>query len=316
MSGPMGMRMAHRGGIGPDFPPAGGYSVQRVDEYFIARFVAMASPCEILVDSDDRSDALLAARIAECEAGRIERKFSRYRSDNEIHKINNAEGSPVEVDSETSLLIDYAATCYDVSDGMFDITSGVLRRVWKFDGGHYVPPEDDVREALRHVGWHRVTWDGRTLTMPPRMEIDFGGIGKEYAVDRTAALIAARMERPFLVNFGGDLFASGPRRGDRPWIVGVDDPSRTGEGVLYQVDLTRGGLATSGDARRFVMWRGRRLGHILSPKTGWPVMDAPSAVTVIDRTCLEAGTLSTLAILQGPRARSFLEEQGVEFRIL
>jgi thiamine biosynthesis lipoprotein len=86
--------------------------------------------------------------------------------------------------------------------------------------------------------------------------------------------------------------------------------------ALYRIELPQGGLATSGDARRYVLWKGKRLGHILNPKTGWPVEDAPRAVTVLSRTCLEAGTLSTLAYLQGPRARDFLEEQGVQFWLL
>ena len=96
----------------------------------------------------------------------------------------------------------------------------------------------------------------------------------------------------------------------------MDDPERTGEAALYRIDLTRGGLATSGDARRFVTWQGRRLGHILDPRTGWPVEDAPRSITVLAPTCVEAGTLSTLAYLRGPGARAFLEEQAVEFRIL
>jgi len=255
-------------------------------------------------------------RIAEAEALRVERTFSRYRTGNVIHRINHARGRPVEVDEETAHLIDYAVTCHEMSDGMFDITSGVLRRVWKFDGGDRVPSEAAVREALQQVGWGRVTWENRTLTMPAGMEIDLGGIGKEYAVDRAAALIAAAIPDPFLVNFGGDLFASGPRRGNRAWGVGLDDPERTGEAALYRIDLPRGGLATSGDARRFVTWQGRRLGHILNPKTGWPVEKAPRSVTVVAATCVEAGTLSTLAYLQGPRAGEFLAEQGVQYRIV
>jgi len=148
------------------------------------------------------------------------------------------------------------------------------------------------------------------------MEIDLGGIGKEYAVDRAAGLVAARARCAFLINFGGDLFASGPRRDDVPWGVGVDDPDRPGQAVLYRVDLTRGALATSGDARRYVMWQGRRLGHILDPYTGWPVEGAPRAVTVLGLNCLEAGTLATLAYLQGSRAGEFLTEQGVQFWVV
>ena len=303
--------------VAPSAPPPGtiATSLERIGDYFHGRFAAMASPCEVLVDTDDQAEAEELLRVAETEARRIEATFSRYRDGNIVHRINHADGRPVSVDGETAHLLDYAAACWESSDGMFDITSGALRRVWKFDGGSRVPSDEAIREVLRTIGWHRVTWIAPTLTMPAGMEIDFGGIGKEYAVDRAAALIGARTRSAFLVNFGGDLFASGARRGDRPWAVGVDDPERTGEAALYRIEIARGGLATSGDARRFVIWNGKRLGHILDPKTGWPVAGAPRAITVVAATCMEAGTLSTLAYLQGPGARAFLEEQGVEFRL-
>jgi thiamine biosynthesis lipoprotein len=287
-----------------------------VEDYFVGRFEAMAGPCEVLVDTDDQAEAMALVRAAAGEALRIERAFSRYRSDNIVHRVHHAAGEPVEVDPETASLLDYAATCYEMSDGLFDITSGALRRVWAFDGGSRVPSRQAVREVLDHVGWHRVTWERPRLILPRGMQIDFGGIGKEYAVDRAAGLIAAGTARPFLVNFGGDLYASAARRGGRLWSVGVDDPERTGQAALYRIEFDRGGLATSGNARRFVRWRGRRLGHILNPKTGWPVEGAPLSVTVLGTTCLEAGTLSTLAYLQGPGARSFLDEQGARFWIL
>jgi thiamine biosynthesis lipoprotein len=277
----------------------------------------MASPCEVLVCSDDLDVAEAALRAGREEALRVERKFSRYRTDNLIHQINHAQGAPVTVDEETTALFDYAASCHEMSDGMFDVTSGVLRRVWKFDGSSRVPDEEVVREVLRNVGWERVQWADSMLQMPAGMEIDLGGIGKEYAVDRASALVAQEVgDVPFLVNFGGDLYANSPREGGRPWGIGVDDPDRPGVAALYRLELPQGGLATSGDARRYVVWNGIRLGHILNPKTGWPVEGAPRSVTVVARTCLEAGTLSTLAYLRGSGARAFLEEQGVQFWIL
>jgi FAD:protein FMN transferase len=290
--------------------------IARVEDYSVGRFEAMGSPCEVLVDTEDRREAAELVTIARGEAVRIERKFSRYRDDSIVHTINGSAGQPVAVDEETSLMIDYAAACTEMSDGMFDITSGSLRRVWRFDGGEHVPSEEAVRAVLCNVGWHRVTWTGSAITMPEGMEIDLGGIGKEYAVDRAATLLAARTTCPFLVNFGGDIYAGGPRRNGAPWVVGVDDPDRTGKAVLYRIDLTQGGLATSGDARRYVMCNGRRLGHILNPKTGWPVEGAPRAVTVLAPTCLEAGSLATLAILKGPGARELLEEQQVPYRLM
>lgn len=291
-------------------------SVARVDDHFTGRFTAMASPCEVLVEAGDVAEARTLTEIAEAEARRIEEKFSRYRTDNVVHEINHSGGRPIPVDDETRLLLDYAATCHELSGGMFDITSGVLRRAWTFDGGERVPDPETIEAALAHVGWERVGWKDGTLTLPEGMEIDFGGIGKEYAVDRAAALLAARTGAPLLVNFGGDLCATRPRSGGRPWAVGVDDPTRTGEAALYRIDLPFGGLATSGDARRFVMWRGKRLGHILNPRTGWPIEDAPRSVTVVGRNCTEAGTLSTLAYLKGPDAAAFLEGENVQFWIL
>jgi FAD:protein FMN transferase len=289
---------------------------ERAADYCVGRFTAMASPCEVLVDTDDPMAADSLVSMAAEEARRIEAKFSRYRDGSVVSRINRAGGRPTRVDEETARLLDYAAACWEESDGLFDITSGALRRVWRFDGSGRVPSQEAVREVLRDVGWDRVRWDGAEFTMPSGMEIDLGGIGKEYAVDRAAALLTERAGHPFLVNFGGDLFASGPRRDGRPWSVGVDDPERTGNAALYKVELFGGGLATTGDARRFVLHRGKRLGHILDPRTGWPVADPPASVTVLAGTCLEAGTLSTLAYLQGPAAEAFLEAQGVTYRIV
>jgi thiamine biosynthesis lipoprotein ApbE len=97
--------------------------------------------------------------------------------------------------------------------------------------------------------------------------------------------------------------------------IGVEDPERAGQGAIDRIQLSQGGLATSGDARRFVLHQGKRLGYILNPKTGWPIDGAPRSVTVIAPTCVEAGTLSTLAYLQGPGAKRFLEAEGVQFRL-
>ena len=276
----------------------------------------MASPCSVLVDTDDAHEAAGLLDIADAEARRIEDKFSRYRTDNIVHRINHAEGCSVAVDEETASLISYGAMCYEMSEGLFDITSGVLRRIWKFDGGNRVPKRDDVERCLRDVGWSRVTWAPPVLTIPAGMEIDFGGIGKEYAVDRAAALIRPYTKSSYVVNFGGDLYASGLRRGDRTWAIGIDDPKRSGEKMLVRMDVPFGGVATSGDAHRFVGWRGKRLGHILNPRTGWPVVGAPHSVTVVGRTCMEAGTLSTLAYLQGPHAAEYLENEGVQYWIV
>ncbi len=292
---------------------------QHTSGYWIARFRAMASPCEILIDTDDEPLAQRLGALAHAEALRIERKFSRYRDDNIIHRINHAHGASVEVDDETAALLDYADTCWRLSEGLFDVTSGVLRRVWRFDGGDRVPEEAAVAALLPLVGWGRVRWAKPVLTLPPGMEIDLGGLGKEYAVDRCARLLGAETMASLLVNFGGDLVASGPQRDGHGWVVGVENPesvtdvSAAARDARLAFELTRAGIATSGDARRFVLRHGRRYGHILDPRTGWPVEGAPRSVTVVANTCTEAGIVATLAMLRGAGAEQFLESQGVRF---
>ena len=276
-------------------------------------FSALGGPCEVLVDSEDAEVVEAAFEVARAEAVRIERKFSRYRSDSVVHAINSSGGRPTQVDDETAMLLDYAATCHELSDGLFDITSGVLRRAWTFDGSRSLPSEEEIRSVLHHVGWEKARWSAPIFTLPGGMEIDLGGIGKEYAVDRAALLVSKVIDAPFVVNFGGDLFANAPRRGGMAWGIGIEDPAHPGEAVLYRVDLMSGGLATSGTARRFVRDGRRRLGHILDPRSGRPVEGAPQSITVLAPTCLEAGTLATLAHLRGAGAKTFLEGEGVQF---
>jgi thiamine biosynthesis lipoprotein len=138
----------------------------------------MASPCEVLIESDDATAARRVLSIVAAEARRIEAKFSRYRSDSVVSRINRCDGD-VEVDDETARLLDYAGKLFDLSGGKFDVTSGVLRRTWTFDGSDRVPDDRAVEDARRHVGWQRVRWRNGRVALEPGMEIDFGGIGKE-----------------------------------------------------------------------------------------------------------------------------------------
>lgn len=289
-------------------------SLEQYETYWAGRFKAMASPCELLVDTRDRELAQGLSNIAQQEAQRIEHKFSRYRQDNIIHEINNSHGRPVEVDAETSRMLDYAQQCYSLSAGKFDITSGILREVWHFDGSDKLPQADQVAAVLTRVGWPNISWQAPHITMKTGMEIDLGGIGKEYAVDCIVQLLKQEnTTSSFVVNLGGDLYVSGPRADGSLWRIGVDDPQATGLQSVGRLEIKRGGIATSGVARRFLQKDGIRYSHILDPTTGWPVPDAPESVTVLANTCIEAGMLATFAMLQGAQAEVFLQQQGIKF---
>jgi thiamine biosynthesis lipoprotein len=270
----------------------------------------MASPCEVLVSERDRALAERIVSVAAAEAARVEAKLSRYRPGNIIDTINTAGGRTVVVDEETARLLDYAAQLFELSDGKFDVTSGVLRRAWRFDGSDRVPSAGAIEALLPLVGWQKVRWRAPKLTLEPGMEIDLGGIGKEYAVDRAAALARPLSER-CLLNFGGDLLALGPQAGGWPWRVGVESLNAPGAAVK-EIELGVGALATSGDTRRFLQKDGKRYSHILDPTTGWPIEGAPRSITVAAPTCTQAGMLATLSLLRGHDAEAFLAAQGVQ----
>jgi thiamine biosynthesis lipoprotein len=298
------------GGIAIEARPGGVYA---------ARFLAMGCPCEILVAHSDARSAALHAQPGIDEARRIERKFSRYRADSVVTAVNASDGRPVAIDDETQRLLDYAAHCHVLSEGRFDITCGVLRRAWDFDGSDRVPAPEQVEALLERIGFWRLQRTPGHLTVPSGMEIDLGGIAKEYAVDR--ALEAVESTRRLgteadevpavLVNFGGDLRANAPP-GAQSWQVGVESVARESAPALV-LELARGALATSGDTHRFVLRDGVRYGHILDPRSGWPIRDAPRSVTVAASTCVEAGTLSTIALLHGAGAEAFLDDVGVRY---
>jgi FAD:protein FMN transferase len=283
----------------------------RTDGLLAVCFDAMASPCEVLLSESERSEAMeIGAQVAN-EAWRVERKFSRYRKDSVISSIHRGRGSRIEVDEETASLIDFAQRCFDISDGMFDITSGVLRAAWHFDQSDRVPQRADIDRLLPLIGFQKLQWHRPELLVPRDMELDFGGFGKEYAVDRAYEQIAARYTEPFLINFGGDLRANrAPPNGT--WKVGIERPDAIREASMV-LELERGALATSGDSHRYLTQNGVRYGHILDPRTGWPVVAAPRSVTVAASSCTEAGLLSTLALLKGPDAEPFLSESGVKY---
>jgi len=293
----------------------------------VTPFMAMASPCEIHV-MGPHSPADMRARVAQAvdEVRRIERTWSRYRPESIVSQINAAAGTDqaMAVDDETAQLLDFAAQLHTLSDGAFDITSGVLRRAWDFERG-VLPAPRDIDALLPLVGWQHVEWDQARADAGPRqvrhirltrpgMQLDFGGFGKEYAADRAAALLMAAGIAHGHVNLGGDIRVLGPRPDGTPWLMGIQHPRQT-QGVIASVAVSSGGLATSGDYERFMLVDGRRYAHVLDARTGWPVAHWQS-VSVQSPLCIAAGALATIALLKQADGLRFLQEQSVAFLMI
>jgi thiamine biosynthesis lipoprotein len=282
-----------------------------IKKLFRYPFKAMGAPCEIQLYAESHTEAKRVSGLAMADVHRLESRYSRYRSDSFLSAINRvaAIGGSIPVDDETAGLLNYAATCHRESDGLFDITSGILRRAWRFDLGK-LPDRAEVQSLLDKVGWHRVRWTPPVLEFPVSgMEIDFGGVVKEYAADRVAALCWEAGMRHGIVNLGGDIKIIGPHPDGGPWRIGIRHPRRP-DAVIRTLPLHNGALASSGDYERCIVLDGVRYGHVLNPKTGWPVRYLAS-VSVAADLCVIAGSASTIAMLKEGEGPAWLIGLGL-----
>lgn len=277
-------------------------------------FRALGGPGEIQLAAPDEATAQAWLKAALDEIDRIELKYSRYRDGSLISQINAAAGlSFIDCDAETMGLLDVAQALFEQSGGRFDLTSGVWRRAWNFsDPRAALPSAAQLASLAPLVGWGLVERCGQQVRLPRTgMELDLGGIGKEYAVDRCAVVLMALGARHGLVNLAGDLRAIGAKPDGRAWQVGIQHPERP-DTVMAEIPLSEGALATSGDYQRGLWRDGRRYSHLLNAATGWPVsywrsvsVRAPSAVL--------AGGLSTSAMLMEEDGLRLLRDSGTDF---
>lgn len=245
------------------------------------------------------------------EVFRIEDKYSRYQQGSLLSQINEVarSGGFIDVDSETAGLLDFAYVCHQKSDGLFDITSGVLRRAWDFSSGR-LPAQEAINPLLPCIGLSKVHWTSPCLNFPvPGMELDFGGIGKEYAADRVADICIEMGANSGFVDLGGDIRIIGPHPSGEPWIIHIRYP-RTPDIPFATLHLHQGAIASSGDYERFMDVDGKRYCHILNPRTGWPAHGLSSVSVVADR-CMAAGAVSTMAMLMGRDGAEWLGTTGL-----
>ena len=275
-------------------------------------FKAMGSACEVVLASHTQNEAESMAKLAIDEVLRIERKYSRYTTDSIIAKINQQAGRvALQCDDETWALFQFASQLFDKSDGLFDITSGVLRQAWDFKKPE-VPTSQKLEALLPLVGWQKVVLQDQSIALPlARMEVDLGGFGKEYAADRAAQVLKEKGVTYGYVNLAGDMRFLGPKSSGEPWMIGIQDP-RARDQVVATLPITQGGLATSGDYERYFELNGQRYCHVLNPKTGMPVSYWRS-VSVTSPATVVSGCTTTMAMLKEADGLAFLQATGFDF---
>jgi len=276
-------------------------------------FNALGGTNEIKLYATSAEIARSSCLMLEAEVRQIVARYSRYRADSIVSLINSSAGlDPVSVDDETAGLLDYAAICFQESKGLFDITSGILRRAWNFKEAR-VPTIEDIAPLLALVNWQLVEWTRPLIRLTkPGMEIDFGGLGKEYAADRVASRALSIGITQGMINLAGDIRILGPHPDGSPWHIGVTHPRGESQPITA-VALSTGAVATSGDYERYFEVAGKRYCHILNPRTGYPVQGFQS-VTVVADSCLVAGSISTISMLfEEERGLTFLRDSSARF---
>ncbi|HEY9153601.1 MAG TPA: FAD:protein FMN transferase [Opitutaceae bacterium] len=267
-------------------------------------WAALGTQCELqfVCDSVARAEAFQNAALAWVE--NFEARYSRFRPQSEISRINDAAGKhEVTIDGEMERILDVCAAIWRMTDGILDVTALPLMRLWNYRApSPQIPQREAIEAACAKVGWTKVQRrPGRIFLPIEGMSIDLGGWGKEYAVDAVVELARSHKIESGLVDFGHDVRAWGAPIGRPAWHIGLEDPQHPGT-HRGSIALFNRAVASSGDYLRNFSAGGRRFGHIIDPRTGEPVSNGCAQTTVVAHSCLQAGILSTTAFILGPIA--------------
>lgn len=287
----------------------------RAEEFALLRIArrAMATQFEVLLPYGT-PQALTLAETALDEIDHLEDQLTVYREHSEVSRLNRlAAGRPLVVEERLFGLLELARRISEDTSGAFDITTGALSKAWGFfrHAGR-VPSLEERAEVLTRVGIRHVVLDAEQRSvryLRPGLEINLGSIGKGYALDRAADLLRNQCHLPAALLHGGhsSVYAIGNEPGQkRGWAVGIRHPW-VPDRRLAVVRLKDRGLGTSAATFQHLEYNGRKLGHILDPRSGWPAEGIASA-TVLAATAAEADALATAFFILGvDTARAYCE---------
>lgn len=247
---------------------------------------------------------------------RLERAMSTYRDDSDVCRFSAHRGTNwFAVSTDTARAVAAAAGVSKLTGGAFDVTADPLARLWGFGPQRHtgvVPSAEAVDAARRRVDWRTLEarLDPPALRkVAPDVSLDLSGIAKGFAVDAVAAHLGSLGICNWLVSIAGELRARGDSARGRPWRVGIEKPLDKGRAIGRVIELKDCAASTSGDSRNFFIAGGRRYGHVIDPRTGWPVANGVASVSVVDASSARADALATALMVLGPEAGCALAER-------
>jgi thiamine biosynthesis lipoprotein len=275
------------------------------------RFQAFGEQCTIRFHARDPLEGNSFVSEAVTWVQSFVAKFSRFSPESLTTRINAAAGRDwVQVDPEAERMLALADKIFVLTRGILDPTILPLIRLWNYDRDPpRLPSRAEVLDAMAKTGWGRVRRERGRIYLPEAgMGVDFGCFAKDFAADRVIEIARAWQIQDIIVDFGHAVRTAGSPSNGADWIVGIEDPQQPGV-IFMRLSVGASGIATSGDYRRYFEAGGRRYGHIIDPRSGYPVSNGCRAVTVVANSCLEAGLLATMAYVLGPdEGRARIEE--------
>jgi FAD:protein FMN transferase len=262
--------------------------------------------------TDKQVEAAKAAGDVFAEMKRLDKVMTNFTSDSEIGQINAAAGEhPVVVSDETIAVIERALDVSRRSGGVFDITVGGFKGLWKFDDDMdaacrdgtpdcKLPDPADVAKRRLLVNYKDIVVDRKKKTVFLRrkgMAITLGGIAKGYAVDKCVEIVKKAGFTDFMVQAGGDMYIAG-KKGELPWVVGIRDPRGPRDSLFATAPIENHSFSTSGDYERGFVKDGVRYHHILDPRTGQPAR-ASRSVTIRAKDAFTADAWSKVMFIDG-----------------
>ena len=267
----------------------------------------MGTTYSVTVAADEKGpvEGLQAAIDETLEQVNLE--MSTYRKDSVISRFNLSKQADAEFPVPENFMdvLRVSRSVYELTDGAWDGTVNPLLDLWGFRSKKpltRIPEEKEIEKTLARIGFDKIVFsEGAISKKDPAITLDLASIAKGHGVDRVSGVLLRRGFKNFIVEVGGEIYASGMTAEGKPWRAGINKPDKNAafDKVYRVVTLTDAAMATSGDYRNFVEIDGLSYSHIIDPRTGYPVQNDMASATVIAPTCAFADGLATAAMVMG-----------------
>lgn len=277
------------------------FSLYKERDLLVLGFQAFGTSCKVKFSPlDSINHEIISSEIVSW-VDHFEKRYSRYLAKSWLSLVNKSAGTKaVRFSDEDQLILSAAQYSFFKSNQAIDPSCLPLTLLWqKAKDQNHLPKDSIIHQAKDLVNWNKVILNENEIFLPEQgMGLDFGGFGKEFAVDQVSQKLKTLSCKNYLIDFGGDIFAAGYSAEGYGWKVGIERPEG-GEKPAFVLNLSNQALATSGNYRKYFDLNGKRYGHTIDHRTGYPTIHSELSASIISSSCLTSGIISTSCLMVG-----------------